>query len=200
MEQSYDTNQFNSIVQNRRSIYPNQFKKGKIIPDEIIWQILENANRAPTHKLTQPWRFTVYSGDGLQNFADLQTHIYTRFAGENFKEKKLIKLRENPLLSSHVIVVAMKRAEATAIPEIEETIAVACTIENIYLSLTAYDLGGYFSTGGITYMEKAKPYFDLEEQDKLIGTFFLGYPEEIISPLTKRTPVIEKVKWIKNHR
>ena len=198
MEQPYDTNQFNSIIQNRRSIYPNQFKKGKIIPDEIIRQILENANRAPTHKLTQPWRFTVFSGDGLQNFADLQTHIYTRFAGENFKEKKLIKLRENPLLSSHVIVVAMKRAEETAIPEVEETIAVACAIENIYLSLTAYNLGGYFSTGGITYLENAKSYFDLEKQDKLIGTFFLGYPEEIISPLTKRTPVMEKVKWIKN--
>lgn len=200
MEQPYDTDQFNSIIQNRRSIYPNQFEKGKIIPDEIIWQILENANRAPTHKLTQPWRFTVFSENGLENFAQLQTDIYTRFAGENFKEKKLKKLHDYPLLSSHVIVVAMKRAEATAIPEVEETIAVACAIENIYLSLTAYNLAGYFSTGGITYLEKAKPYFDLEEEDKLIGTFFLGYPEEITSPLTNRTSVIKKVKWIKKLR
>lgn len=197
MEPLYDTKQFNSIIQNRRSIYPNQFESGKIIPDEIIWQILENANRAPTHKLTQPWRFTVFSGDGLQHFANLQTDLYTKFAGENFKEKKLKKLHDYPLLSSHVIVVSMKRAETTAIPEVEETIAVACAIENIYLSLTAFNLGGYFSTGGITYMEKAKPYFNLEEQDKLVGIFFIGYPGEIIFPLTNRTSVTEKVKWIK---
>lgn len=200
MEPQYDINQFNSIIQNRRSIYPNQFVKGKIIPDEIIWQILENANRAPTHKLTQPWYFTVFSGKGLENLASLQTDIYTKFAGEKFNEKKLKKLQEYPLLSSHVIIVGMKRSETIAIPEVEETIAVACAIENIYLSLTAYNLAGYFSTGGITYLEKAKPYFDLGEADKLIGTFFLGYPEEIVAPLTRRTSVKNKVKWINRLR
>ncbi len=106
----YDVEEFNSIVQNRRSVYPNQFEKDKTIPDEIIWKILENANRAPTHKLTQPWRFTVFAGKGRERFANLQTEIYTKYAGENFKEKKLKNLREYPLLSSHVIVVGMKRS------------------------------------------------------------------------------------------
>ena len=42
----YDTEQINAVIKNRRSIYPYQYEKGKVIPDEIIWQILENANRA----------------------------------------------------------------------------------------------------------------------------------------------------------
>ena len=88
MEEGYDINQFNAIVQNRRSIYPYQFIKGKPIPDDVIRQILENANRAPTHKLTQPWRFTVFSGKGREAFSKMQTEIYTKYAGENFKEKK----------------------------------------------------------------------------------------------------------------
>ncbi len=196
MENHYDVKEFNSIVQNRRSVYPNQFIKDKTIPDEIIWEILENANRAPTHKLTQPWRFTVFAGKGRERFADLQTGIYTKYAGENFKDKKLKNLREYPLLSSHVIVVGMKRSDVTSIPEIEETIATACAIENLFLSLTAYGLGGYLSTGGITYMEEAKSHFDLELADKLIGTFFIGYPAEISNQLTKRTSIHEKVKWI----
>jgi len=196
MENYHDVEEFNSIVQNRRSVYPNQFEKGKIIPDEIIRKILENANRAPTHKLTQPWRFTVFAGEGRERFANLQTEIYTKYAGEKFNEKKLKNLREYPLLSSHVIVVGMKRAESVNIPEIEEIIATGCAIENLFLSLTAYGLSGYLSTGGITYMEEAKPYFDLEPEDKLIGTFFIGYPEELSNPLTKRTPIDEKVKWI----
>ncbi len=196
MENYYDVKEFNSILQNRRSIYPNQFEKDKAIPDEIIWEILENANRAPTHKLTQPWRFTVFSGEGRERFADLQTEIYTKFAGENFKEKKLKNLREYPLLSSHVIVVGMKRSETTSIPETEEIIATACAIENIFLSLTAYGLGGYLSTGGITYITEAKSYFNLALEDKLIGTFFIGYPENLSNPLTKRTSIKEKVKWV----
>ncbi len=196
MDQNFDTKQFNSIVQNRRSIYPYQFEKGKKIPDEVIWQILENSNRAPTHKLTEPWRFKVFSSEGLQHFADLQTEIYTKYAGEKFKEKKLKNLREYPMLSSHVILIAMKRTTNINIPEIEEIIATACAIENIYLSLSAYNLGGYLSTGGITYIEEAKSYFNLDQNDKIIGIFYVGCVESITNPLSKRQPVKEKVEWI----
>ena len=196
MNDRYDVAQFNSILQNRRSVYPYQFEKGKIIADEVIWQILENANRAPTHKLTEPWRFIVFTGDGLQHFANLQTEIYTKYAGETFKEKKLKNLLEYPLMSSHVIAIGMKRTKGINIPESEEIIATACAIENIYLSVTAYGLGGYLSTGGITYLEEAKPYFDLETEDKLIGFFYMGYPAILTNPLSMRKPVRQKVKWI----
>jgi nitroreductase len=196
MDHQYDVFQFNSIVQNRRSIYPYQFEKEKKIADEIIWQILENANRAPTHKLTEPWRFTVFSGEGLQHFANLQKEIYTKYAGEKFKEKKLKKLIEYPLMSSHVIVIGMKRSTTIQIPEIEETIATACAIENIYLSICAYGLAGYFSTGGITYLPEAKPYFNLDITDKLIGIFYLGCAENVPNPLSKRGPVNEKIKCV----
>ncbi len=196
LEQKFDVEQFNTIIQNRRSIYPYQFVKGKKIADEVIWQILENANRAPTHKLTEPWRFKVFSGDGLQHFADVQTEIYTKFAGDKFKEKKLKNLREYPLMSSHVIVIGMKRATSVNIPEIEEIIAAACAIENIYLSVSAYHLGGYLSTGGITYLPEAKSYFNFDENDKIIGIFYLGCVDAILNPLSGRQPVKEKVEWI----
>jgi nitroreductase len=196
MENQFDVSQFNAIMQQRKSIYPYQFIKNKKIPDEIIWQILDNANRAPTHKLTEPWRFTVFSGDGLQYFAQLQTDIYTKYAGEKFKEKKLKNLAEYPLMSSHVIAIGMKRTTHFSIPEAEEIIATACAIENIYLSVAAYELGGYLSTGGITYIKEAKSFFGLEQNDQLIGFFYIGYPDNIKNPLSRRGDVKEKVKWI----
>lgn len=195
MDYKYDVTQFNEIVQNRRSVFPYQFEKGKVIPDEIIWQILENSNRAPNHKETEPWRFTVFSGEGLKHFSRLQSEIYTKYAGEKFKESKLKNLAEYPLMSSHIIAIGMKRNE-TKLPEVEEIAAVGCAIENIYLTVTAYGLGGYLSTGGITYIEEAKPYFDLEPNDKLIGFFYIGYPASLAASLTKRNAVNEKVKWI----
>lgn len=196
MENNYNIKDFNEIVQKRRSVYPYQFEKNKIVPDEMIWQVLDNANRAPTHKLTQPWRFTVFSGEGLKTFSLLQTENYKKYAGSNFKEKKLKNLTEYPLMSSHVIAVGMKRSVAIQIPEEEEIIAIGCAIENIYLSLTAYGLGGYLSTGSMGFMQEAKPEFDLETQDKLIGFFFIGYPANLSNPLSQRDPIDQKVKWI----
>lgn len=187
---------FQEIINNRKSILPYQFEQGKRIPDEIIWQILENANRAPNHKHTEPWRFIVFTGEGLAYFAQLQAEIYTRYAGEKFKEKKLKNLQEYPLMTSHIIAVCMKKNEENKLPEIEETIAVGCAIENIYLSLTAYGLGGYLSTGGITYFKETRSHLGLADNETLIGFFYTGYVKAGEMPPAKRGAIQEKVRWI----
>lgn len=167
----YDTDQINAVIKNRRSIYPYQYEKGKVIPDEIIWQILENANHAPNHKQTEPWRFTVFTGNGLKYFEELQARIYKQYSGDSFNEGRHQKLIDYPLMASHVIAIGMKRNAAGKLPEIEEIEATACAIQNMFLTVTAYGLGSYFSSAGITYFEEAKPYFDLGSGDKLLGFF-----------------------------
>lgn len=196
MEAKYNVEQINAVIKNRRSIYPNQYEQGKIIPDEIIWQILENATRAPNHKQTEPWKFIVYSGEGLKYFAKLQADIYTKYAGEKFKQARYEKLLSYPSLSSHVIAIGMKRNEKNILPEIEEIEAVACAVENMFLTVTAYSLGAYWTTAGITYMEAAKPYFDLGPEDKLLGFFYIGYVAKPYLTPSKRNPVETKVQWI----
>jgi nitroreductase len=191
-----EANILNEVIRKRRSIYPYQYEKGKVVPDQVIWQILENANRAPNHKQTEPWRFTVFAGNGLQYFGELQQKIYKQNAGNNFNQGRYDKLLAYPLLSSHVIAVGMKRNEKNILPEIEEIQAVACAIENMFLTVTAYGLGCYLSTAGITYIEAAKPYFELSANDKLIGFFYIGYASAAGLPESKRRPIQEKVNWI----
>ena len=89
----------------------------------------------------------------------------------------------------------MKRSPDNKVPEIEEVAAVACAVQNIYLSTTAYGLGGYWTTGGVTYLEKAKSFFGLADDDKLMGFFYFGYVRDP-SPPGGRVPVREKVIWI----
>ena len=194
--QKYDTVQFNSIIKNRRTILPPMYVKDKTVRDEIIWQILENANDAPNHKHTEPWRFTVFTGEGLGQFAKMQARIYTEFAGEKFKEIKLKKLLDFPLMSSHVIAIKMKRSEESKIREIEEIEATACAVQNMFLTATAYGLGAYWTTGGITYLEEAKPHFGLEKEDKLLGFLYLGYLERPIGSGYRRGDIREKVEWV----
>ena len=195
----YDIEQINTLMKNRRSVYPKDYEKGKTVPDEIIWQILENANWAPTHKQTQPWRFTVFSGEGLKYFAELQAGIYKQYSGSKFNEGKYQKLLEQPLLCSHVISIGMKRNEENILPEIEEIAAVACAVQNMYLTVTAYGLGSYLTTGGITYFKEAKEYFGLSENDRLLGFFYIGYVSSSFTSLSKRTPVATKVQWVNKY-
>lgn len=183
----------NDYIRSRRSVFVDQFVPHKKIPDEIILEILRNANSAPTHKLTEPWRFIVFTDAGLQTLAEKQAEIYRQEAGTKFKQNKYDKLLVTPLQCSHVIAICLKRHED--IPEMEELAAVACAVQNIYLSLPAYDIGGYWSTGGITFMQGAKDWLNLSTGDQLMGFFFLGY---VRVPTPHRTPgdIENKTTWV----
>ncbi len=187
--------QFNELVKKRRSTFPKQFVPGKPVSNEIIEQILINATWAPNHGKTEPWHFTVFSGDGLNKLGKFQSGLYKEISGDGFKEETFQKLRNNPLLASHVIAIGLKRSLNKRIPEIEDIEAVACAVQNIYLSVTAYELGGYWTTGGVTYLEEAKSYFALNEDDKLLGFFYIGHIATP-SPDGKRSTLENKLTWV----
>lgn len=177
------------LIRQRRSIFPQDYT-GEVVKDEIVRQIIDNARWAPTHKMTQPWRFLVFTGEGIRELARQQAQVYKTAteADGTFKESKYENLLTKPLLSSHIIVVIMKRDEKSSVPEVEEIGAVFCAIQNMYLTACAYGLGCYLSTGGITYFDQAKDLFGLEKDDRVIGFFHLGvpkrnYPEGTRKPL-----------------
>jgi nitroreductase len=187
--------QFNHLARTRRSVFPDQFKAGEKIDDVIIKEILTNALWAPNHGQSEPWKFVVFTGAGLKKFATFQSELYKEEAGDSFVEAKYIKLQQQPLKASHIIALCMKRTQKKTIPEIEDIEAVACAVQNIYLSVAAYGLGGYWTTGGVTYSDKAKDFFDLSNEDKLLGFFYVGQVA-IPSPAAKRMRFDEKVTWI----
>jgi nitroreductase len=190
-----DAISMNLAIRNRRSVFVSQFDTNRKIPDEIITEILQNANSAPTHKLTEPWRFTVFSGKGLDLLGDKQSRIYKQHAGAKFKESKYENLLNTPRLCSHVIAIGCKRSIGV-IPELEEVAAVSCAVQNIYLSLEAYGIGGYWSTGGITFMKQANELIGLGPDDIFMGFFLLGYVQV---PSVHRSPssLDDKVNWIR---
>jgi nitroreductase len=191
-----NTEMIDKVIEGRRSVYQQQYS-GERVDDAIVRKILSNANRAPTHKLTEPWRFVVFTGDGLKKLASFQAELYKKVttADATFKEDRYQNLLTKPMLSSHIIAVGMKRDEKKSVPEIEEVGAVFCAIENMYLTATAYGVGCYLSTGGVTYFDEAKEFFGLGNEDRLIGFFNLGMPR-IDVPSGKRKPIEDKVTWV----
>jgi len=193
---NFNTEAFNQLIRSRRSTFPKQFREEQNVDDGIINQVLENATWAPNHGNVQPWQFVVFTGQGLQKLANFQSELYKETAGDKFKEATYENLKANPLKASHVIALCMKRDPDKKFPEVEEMAAVAAAVQNMYLTITVYGLGGYWTTGGVTYNEKAKPFFGLGEDDKLMGFFYIG-EVAVPSPQGKRQPLEEKVRWIR---
>jgi nitroreductase len=188
---------FNQLIRNRRSIFPKDYT-GEKIDDAIIHQMLENANWAPTHKLTEPWRFVVFTGEGLKRLAEIQGSVYKKVTEANgtFKEERYQNLITKPMECSHIIAVGMKRDHLKGVPEWEELAAVFCAVENMYLTATAYGIGCYLSTGGVTNFPEAKEYFGLGPDDKLCGFLNIGMPKAGLTFGMRRKSIEEKTKWI----
>lgn len=189
--------QVSELIRHRRSVYPPQYS-GQIVERFIIEEMLENANWAPTHARTEPWRFTVYVGDGLKQLAEFQSELYRQLSSQagNYDEKKYYKLSQKPLLCSHVVAIGMRRDPKQRVPEVEEVAATACAVQNMQLTAAAYGIGCYWGSGGITYWEEAKPFFGLGSADRLLGFLYVGVPKVDPRMEGQRGAVREKVVWV----
>ncbi len=191
----FNLSEINELIRSRRTIYPEQYSERKVHREQLE-VILNNALWAPTHGNTQPWRFHVFMERGCEKLSDFLAQTYLEItAPEKQQDIKLAKLRTRPLKSSAIIAVSMERQKEEKIREMEEIEAVACAIQNMHLTCTAYGLGGFWSTPAIIYHEKMNAFLGIGEKDKCIGLFYIGYPS-IEWPKSHRKPLEYVTQWI----
>lgn len=70
-----------ALLRGRSSIFPVMYTDEPIAED-IIRELLENANWAPNHKKTEPWRFKVMRGAARQRLADFLSSTYRSITPE----------------------------------------------------------------------------------------------------------------------
>lgn len=184
------------IIQLRRTVKSTSMN-GKKIDDAIVQELLQLADWAPTHGLTEPWYFVVFSGDKAQQFAKDHADIWKQNTpAERFTQATYDKFATQADLASHVIAICMKRGANANIPEIEEIEAVACAVQNILLAATAQNIATFWSTGGMSAKPAMQDYLGLRDEDKVLGLLYLGYTDEAPRPGRRIKPLEEKVKWM----
>ena len=172
----YNLSEITTIIRDRRTIYPEFFSDRKVHKEQIEL-LLNNAIWAPSHGLTQPWRFTVMMDSSLERLSDYLSGTYKKLAGDKFNEMKYNRLMERPLRASAVIAVGMYPDPNGKIPEIEEIEAVACAVQNMHLTATAQGLAFFWSTPKFLYDKGHSAYFDMDENTKILGLIYIGYPK-----------------------
>ncbi|MET7000528.1 nitroreductase family protein [Chitinophaga defluvii] len=183
------------IIKQRRTVKPTSMN-GKKVPDELVQQLLQLADWAPTHGYTEPWYFVVYSGDQVQEFCAGHAALYkANTPAENFIPGNFDKLKNQGNLASHIIAICMKRGNNPKIPVIEEVAAVSCAVQNMWLGATAMGIAAYWGSGGMTLHPAMRDYLSLGEEDQVLGLFYLGYTDEPIPAGRRLRPLSEKVLW-----
>lgn len=182
------------LIHRRRSIFPKSYLPERPVAREHLEQLLENANWAPTHRLTEPWRFHVFhSPESRQQLANYLTEHYRRNTPpEAFSEEKMRKMAENPLRAGAVIAIVMHRDPQESVPEFEEIASVAMAVQNMWLTCTELGLGCYWSTPKAAL--EASEFLGLQPNERCLGFFYLGWHNAPDLP-GKRRPIEEKVVW-----
>lgn len=182
-----------NIIKTRRTVKPAMMN-GQKIPNGHVADLLELADWAPTHALTEPWRFVVY--ENPQAFCQQHADLYKEQAeGDSFNPATYNNLTHMGDKASHILVAYMKRQEAGKIPVMEEIAATSCAIENLLLGAHALNIASYWGTGGATLKPIMKQFLGLGPDDQVMGLLYLGYADEQPEG-RRRIPLEEKVKWI----
>ncbi|MBP4137108.1 nitroreductase family protein [Flavobacterium geliluteum] len=196
-EYSEKLNKISKNIRKRRSVFANDFIK-KELPEKLLEEILINATWAPTHKMTEPWRFIVFREKYLKEYGQYMAHYYKDFYDElsaEAKKEKLNYLANYPLNAACLIGVIMVRNTKIDLPEWEEIAAISSAVQNIALTCTAHKIGSYWSTKQVALDYVAQ--FGLAANEKSLGLLYLGYyPENLKSSSKKRTPLSKKVIYL----
>jgi nitroreductase len=164
---------------------------------ETIETLLDCAVRAPNHKLTEPWRFAVLTGNARDRFAELRgRHRLKRFADPSSEEARAggEKVRQEAQETPALIVVMCAVHPDDQTRE-EDYAAAMMATANVMIAAESLGLGTYIRTGRIMRDPDVATLAGLEQGFRIVAVVSLGYPVAEEEP-RRRRPAGELTKWM----
>jgi len=172
--------------------------KQDAVPRELVERILDSAIHAPNHRLTEPWRFHVFTGKGRGELARVRAEIARLQAesegeGEEMSAGRISRERKKAFRAP-VVIVVISKAGRDEVETLENYAACAAAIQNMQLTAHALGLATMWRTGPVVYHEHMRRFFGLKEGDKIVAHLYVGYPDMGERP-RRREPANEKTVW-----
>lgn len=185
-------------ITHRRSMGLSRLKPDAV-DRTLIEEMLEAANWAPSHGDTEPWRFTVFAGEGRHALAELFEKAQLEEMAHNPEARARESAHKRAFAAPVWISIGMvpgRKADGSLQMSIEEELmAVACAVQNLHLTASVLGLAGMWHSKGSSVHPAVARGLGLEAPDRLLGFFMCGWPAtEWLSG--SRRPVGEKVRWV----
>jgi nitroreductase len=145
---------------------------------EQIEIILDAATWAPTHHISNPWRFVVIAGGERLRFGEVTAQSkLTRMEREGRSiEGEAEKLIAKALRAPVIIAVGVEPGDGPKIVEIEEVESGAAAVQNMLLAAHGIGLAAMWRTGDPAYDPAVAEYLGLSECGRVIGFVYVGFP------------------------
>lgn len=185
---------FDAIIK-RRSIKPDKMKSDPV-DHAILAKMFEAANWAPTHGLTEPWRFIVFEGEARKGLADA---IISTMAPEGqatipADDPRCAKVNKTATTPPVTIAIVCATSTNPKIVEHEEIISAGIAVQNMMLTARGVGLATYWSSGTKAFHPRMAAFLGIEPPSRCLGFLYVGWPA-IAWPEGVRRPIAEKVSW-----
>lgn len=180
-------------LQDRRSI---KAFTGAPVSRAVLLDLLTAATWAPTHRLTQPWRFAVLDQAAIRRLMDfLQATPAIAAVPDPAKgAAKLAKLLGRlPGLGALVLVTWVRDADPEV--DLEEHAAASAAVQNLLLAATGQGLGSFWSTNPTLGHPEVLAWAGAQPATEgFLGAIFVGTAAEIpVAP--PRRPLTDVVRF-----
>jgi nitroreductase len=168
---------FIDLIQQRRSWKPAAMDADREVPRHLIETLLTAAQAAPTHGLTQPWRFRIFTGASRAALAESLPLVYDQVTpADEVRPEKRAKLKLVPLQVPVVISIGVATLPGGKISEREEICAVACAVQNMHLAATALGLAAMWSSPPLCSTPVGSAALGHGPHELSLGFFYVGWP------------------------
>lgn len=206
-----------ALIRHRRSIFPKQYT-GESVGRSIIDAMLDAARFAPSHKLTEAWRFVVFESETsraeLGKIMAEQYKAAQEATGKKVMEAKYDKKIKNSAAASHVLAVIVDTDGPN--PAWEEIASVSMAVQNMLLVAAAHNVGAYWSSGSVVdgnveldenavlpddciataFNPAWREILRLSDSQHCLGLAFVGRCKDGMKwPSGKRKDITDKTEW-----
>src|SRR5829696_2656949 len=172
--------------------------KSDPVPKEIVEEILESAVHAPNHKITEPWRFHVFTGKGRGELARARAELARLQAEAEGEEEEYIAGRvsreRKKAFRAPVVIAVISKGGRDEVETLENYAACAAAVQNMQLTAHSLGLASIWRTGPVAYHEYMRAFFGLREGDRIVAYLYIGYPDMGQRP-RRRSPAGERTVW-----
>jgi nitroreductase len=162
-----------------------------------IEALLDAAVRAPTHHLTEPWRFIVLAGDARRELGEVMgRRVRRELAGDPRLEEKVQFEEGRPLRAPVILTAVYTPSSHPKAVENEDRYSVGAAMENVLVAAHARGLAGFLRTGPAATDPAVAEHLGLAPGEEVAGFIYLGYPAQEDPPPPKpRTQAAERTIW-----
>jgi nitroreductase len=170
------------------------------VPEELIERILQSAVHAPNHKITEPWRFHVFTGKGRGELARARAETARLQAESEGEDEEMaagrISRERKKAFRAPVVIAVISTAGRDEVETLENYAACAAAVQNMQLTAHSLGLASMWRTGAMAYHEYMREFFGLGESGTIVAYLYIGYPDMGERP-RRRQPAREKTIWHK---